>query len=144
MELVALWHVRSSWIRDQIRVPCTGRQILIHCATKEAPYAFLIIGYLDINAYKVTFGFPCDSDSKKSASNAGDLGSILGGEDPLENKMTTYSSILAWRIPWAEDPGGLQSMGSQRVRHDWVTETHEMTLLLTINTHNSPWRFPSP
>ena len=42
----------------------------------------------------------------------------LGGEDPLEKGMATYSSILAWRIPWTEKPGRLQSMGSQRVRHD--------------------------
>ena len=41
----------------------------------------------------------------------------LGGEDPLEEEMATHSSILAWRIPWTEEPGGLQSMGSQRVRH---------------------------
>ena len=42
----------------------------------------------------------------------------LGREDPLEEEMTTHSSILAWRIPWTEEPGGLQSMGSQRVGHD--------------------------
>ena len=42
----------------------------------------------------------------------------LGWEDPLEKEMATHSSILAWRIPWTENPGGLQSMGSQRVRHD--------------------------
>ena len=42
----------------------------------------------------------------------------LGREDPLEKGMATHSSILAWRIPWTEEPGGLQSMGSQRVRHD--------------------------
>ena len=42
----------------------------------------------------------------------------LGWEDLLEKGMTTHSSILAWRIPWTEEPGGLQSMGSQRVRHD--------------------------
>ena len=42
----------------------------------------------------------------------------LGGEDPLEKEMETHSSILAWRIPWAEEPGGLQSMGSQGVRHN--------------------------
>ena len=45
----------------------------------------------------------------------------LGQEDPLEEKMATHSSILAWRIPWIEGPGGLQSMGSQRVRNDYVT-----------------------
>ena len=43
---------------------------------------------------------------------------FLGWEDPLEKGMATHSSILTWRIPWTEEPGGLQSMGSQRVRHD--------------------------
>ena len=42
----------------------------------------------------------------------------LGREDPLEKEMATHSSILAWRIPWMEEPGGLQSTGSQRVRHN--------------------------
>ena len=46
----------------------------------------------------------------------------LGGKDPLEEEMATHSSILAWRIPWTEEPGGLQSMGSQRVGHDFVTK----------------------
>ena len=43
---------------------------------------------------------------------------FLGQEDPLELEMATHSSILAWQIPWAEEPGGLQSMGWQRVGHD--------------------------
>ena len=43
----------------------------------------------------------------------------LGREDPLEKGMATHSSILAWRIPWTEEPGGLQSIGSQRVGHNW-------------------------
>ena len=42
----------------------------------------------------------------------------LGREDPLEKEMATHSSILAWKIPWTEEPGRLQSTGSQRVRHD--------------------------
>ena len=42
----------------------------------------------------------------------------LGREDPLEKGMATHSSVLAWRIPWIEEPGGLQSLGSQRVRQD--------------------------
>ena len=45
----------------------------------------------------------------------------LGREDSLEKEMATHSSVLAWRIPWMEEPGGLQSMGSQRVRHEFVT-----------------------
>ena len=47
----------------------------------------------------------------------------LGQEDLLEKGMATHSSILAWEIPWTEEPGGLHSMGSQRVRYDWVTNT---------------------
>ena len=46
----------------------------------------------------------------------------LGQEDPLEEEMATHSSILAWRIPWTEEPGGLQSMGSQRVENDLVSK----------------------
>ena len=46
----------------------------------------------------------------------------LGWEDPLEKGRATHSSIVAWRIPWTEDPGRLQSMGMQRVRHNWVTK----------------------
>ena len=52
---------------------------------------------------------------KESAYNVGDLGSIPGWEDPLEKGLATPSSILAWDIPWTEEPGRLQSMGSQRV-----------------------------
>ena len=51
----------------------------------------------------------------------------LGREDPLEKKMATHSSILAWRIPWAEEPGGLQSIGSQRVGHDLETKQQQVT-----------------
>ena len=51
----------------------------------------------------------------------------LGQEEPLEKEMAAHSSILAWRIPWTEEPGRLQSMGSQRVRPDWATE-HAHTL----------------
>ena len=44
-------------------------------------------------------------------ANTGDAGSLLGWEDPLEKEMATHSSILTWKIPWTEEPGGLQSMG---------------------------------
>ena len=51
----------------------------------------------------------------------------LGWEDSLEKGMTTHSSILAWKIPWTEVLGGLLSMGSQRVGHDWVTNSNYLT-----------------
>ena len=58
------------------------------------------------------------SNGKESACNAGDLGSIPGQEDPLVEEMATHSNILAWETPWTEEPGRLQSMGLQRVRHN--------------------------
>ena len=51
----------------------------------------------------------------------------LGQEDPLETGKATHSSILAWRIPWTDEPGGLESMGLQRVGHDWAAHTHAHT-----------------
>ena len=62
----------------------------------------------------------CSSDGKVSAYNAGHPGSIPDRKDPLEKEMATHSSILAWKIPWTEATGRLQSMGSQRVGHDWA------------------------
>ena len=56
------------------------------------------------------------SDGK--SCNEGDRVQSLGREDPLENKMATHSSIIAWKIRWTEEPGRLQSTGSQTVRHD--------------------------
>ena len=52
------------------------------------------------------------------AGDVRDIGTIPGSEDSLEKEMATHSSILAWRSPWTEEPGGLQSMGLQRVGHD--------------------------
>ena len=58
----------------------------------------------------------------------------LGQEDPLEKEMETHSGILAWRLPWTEEPGGLQSVGSQRVRHDLAIKqkqrSHQQSLQL--------------
>ena len=78
--------------------------------------------------------FSGGSDSQESTCNAGDQTWVpaLGQEDPLEEGMATHSSILAWRIPWTEEPGWLQSMGSQRVRHDRVTNTFASLLFTKI------------
>ena len=54
----------------------------------------------------------------------------LGREDPLEKEMATHSSILAWRIPWSEEPGVLQSMGSQSVGHNLATQQQSQALTL--------------
>ena len=72
----------------------------------------------------------------------------LGQEDPLEKEMETHSSILAWRIPWMEEPGGLQYTGLQRVRHNWATSFHFISLHFTslhftslhFFSRGSPWQ----
>ena len=71
---------------------------------------------------------------KKPASSEDirDAGSVLHWEDPLEEGMATHSSILAWRTPWTEEPGGLQSIGSPRVVHDRAA-------CLTILPQNEGW-----
>ena len=65
----------------------------------------------------------------------GDVGMMPGiGKIPLEDGMTTYSSILAWRIPWTEESGGLESMGMQRVRHNSATKQQQQhRAVLTLN-----------
>ena len=62
----------------------------------------------------------------KNPPASADAGSILAWEDPLEEEMATHSSILAWEIPWTEEPGGLQSMESQRVRHNPATKQNNL------------------
>ena len=66
--------------------------------------------------------FPDGSAGKESACNAGELVRSLGWEDPLEKEMAAHSGILAWQIPWTEEPCGLQSMGLQKVRYDLATQ----------------------
>ena len=67
------------------------------------------------NYASVPKGFPGGSEDKASACNVGDLGSIPGSGISLEKEMAIHSSTLAWKIPWMEEPGGLQSIGLQRV-----------------------------
>ena len=75
----------------------------------------------------------------------------LGQEDPLEKGMATHSSILAWRIPWTEEPEELQSVGSQRVRHHWATNTLTFRSLCTplcnvvvVQLLSHVWLFVTP
>ena len=72
---------------------------------------------------------------KNPSANAEDLrdASSLGGEDPLEEGMATHSSILAWRIPWTEEPGRIQFMGSQELRHDLATKQPPQTFYEIIS-----------
>ena len=71
-----------------------------------------------VTLWCLIWGFPGGLSSKESACRAGDAGSIHGWQRSPEEGMETHSSVLAWRIPRTEEPGGLQSIGSQRVEHD--------------------------
>ena len=76
-----------------------------------------------LNDFHFHFTSTGGANDKEPPPNAGDMRHgtrvpSLGWEDPLEEDMATQSSILTWKIPWTGEPGGLQSMGSQRVRHD--------------------------
>ena len=77
----------------------------------------LLSAYI-LNISYMPMGSPGRSDGKAPVCDAGDRVRSLGREDPLEKEMATHSSTLAWKISWTEEPGRLQSMGSQRVGHD--------------------------
>ena len=90
-------------------------------STRKPAYEWLLMSlsagsFLIIQLYIVCMGFSDGAGVKNLAINAS--GRYLGWEDPLEEEMATHSSILGWRIPWTEEPGGLQSMRSQRVGHN--------------------------
>ena len=90
----------SSWLRAWTQVFCIGRQNLCHWVTWEA--------YIYIDIYFIFFSIIAYSR--------------------FEKEMATHSSLLAWRIPWREEPRGPESMGSQRVRHDWVAHAYSKLL----------------
>ena len=75
-----------------------------------------------IGTWTRTGGFPGGTVVKNVLAGEGDMDLTPGWEDPLEKEMETHSSILAWKIPRTEEPGQLQSMGSQCVRHNWAAE----------------------
>ena len=99
-------------------------------------------------------GFPDGSHGKEPACQCRRKRGVvqsLGREDPLEKEMAAHSNILAWRMPWTEEPGGLQSMGLPRVGHNWRdlarvhthTQTHTRDLVC-VHTHtHTHTRFPS-
>ena len=82
----------------------------------------------DAEVWRVVWDFPSGSVVKNQPAvqeTQEMLIRSLSWKDPLEEEMTTHSSILAWRIPWTVEPGGLQSIRLQKVRHDWTTENRQ-------------------
>ena len=115
------WNRRDSKVKGQAKNPalCISISVLLG---ETLPGILLILIKYDLSRehlISIYFGdqicgaviFPGVADGKESACNAGDPGSTLGQEETLQKKTATHSGILAWRIPWIEEPGGLQPMG---------------------------------
>ena len=86
-------------------------------------------------------GLPQWLSRKNLPASAGGVGSILGWEDPLKREMATHSSILAWEIPQTEEPGGLQTLGHERIRHDLETkqqQTGSQSFLPSVPSGRAP------
>ena len=97
-----------------------GAQSLSHWTAREAPGAYIRSdeNAPELNVEMIEQLYECAQRLKRLPGKRETRVRSLGQEDPLEKEMGTHSSTLAWRIPWTEEPGGLQSMGSQRVGHD--------------------------
>ena len=109
----------SSWLRDWIHISCIADRFF----TTE-PLGKPKINGSDLPAMQETWVWS------------------LGWEDPLEKETASHPSILAWRIPWTKEPGGLQSMGSQRVGHDWATNTFFSFMLDHLGRRNLIMQIP--
>ena len=140
---VTLKEWRASWFPDWT-IAWGSREIAIFKIRQFCVYMFAPFYTSFLNCSKSLKGLPrWRKMIKNLPANAGDAGGkvprrsqpkevwSLGWEDPLEDEMATHSSTLAWEIPWTEEPGGLQSMGSQRVGHDWSTEHTTHTQVTT-------------
>ena len=120
------------WSGIKPRPPALGGRSLSHWTTRKSLY-----GHLKGNMQKC--GFPGGLVVKNLPAIQEMQVRTLGQEDPLEKEMATHSSILAWKIPWTEEPRELWSIGSHRVRHDWVTEhtcMQECTMMYGKTHHN--------
>ena len=112
---------KSSWVHIRSKYPFSkappGASLVVQCLRFHTSTAQVGTGLTNGELR----GFPSDSAVKNPPVRQ-ELQETrvrsLGQEDPLEEGMATHSSILAWEIPWTEEPGGLQSIGSQRVRHN--------------------------
>ena len=105
-------------------------------------YVFRLPGLFELTTNIRSSGSPDGSVVKNLPANAGDMGSIPGSGNPLEEEMATHSSILAWRIPWTGEPGRLQSVGSQRVGHDLATKQQQTQILTSEAASETALPFP--
>ena len=118
-------HMRSKWTPQ-----LTFQAIRANTSPNYLKFLHYLIGFSAIHIF-LLFLLCCEHSTelpwwlrlKNSPARQETRVQSPGQEDPLEKGMATHSSIFAWRIPWTEEPGRLQSMGSQRVAHNWATKT---------------------
>ena len=89
--------------------------------------------------YSVVKNLPANPGDSGNEGSIPGRGVVVGGRDPLEEEMATHPSILTWKIPWTEEPGRLQSMGSQRVRYEWATDHTYISLCFEFCTISSSY-----
>ena len=111
LEVVSLREARRAGRAALLSLQAQGGEVCHWACDLQAVSFFLCKAFISL------FDFHGDSDGKESACTVGDPSSIPGWDDPLEKEMATHSSILAWRIPQTEEPGGLLSMGLHGAGH---------------------------
>ena len=138
---IPLHKVSASLVAQVVKNPTSMQETLVRFLGKKAPWR------RDRLPTPIFMGFPGGSDGKESAYNAGDMGSIPGlGRSPWRRAWLPTPVFLPGESPWTEEPGGLQSMRSQRVSHDWTTKLgtalHKVNLKLYFNDdHLVCWPF---
>ena len=128
-----LWLLKKTWFLNKI--PTVHENVNKKVRSHPKPQSEIAITKTPFYLFIHICGLPQWLSSKESACNAGDVGSSPGWGDFLGDGMANHSSILAWRIPWTEKPGGLQLIGSQRVRHDWANERARAHAHIHTHTH---------
>ena len=131
------------------RPPALGAQSPSHWTTREVlTFLILIPPFSSFCCLLlINWRFPCGSVVKYPPAKAGDAGSTPGLGRSLEEGMVTHSSVLAWRIPWTEEPGGLQSTGSLRVEHDsgsLACTLHRVLAQASLTDYHTPRDLTNP
>ena len=120
----SLWAMKDKLLCRLVHRRCiihVRASVLLSSAEQRWQYLFLVVTVSIKEVVPIKWGLSGGSGVKNLPTEQEMQIWSLGQEDLLEKEMATHSSILAWRITWTEEPGGLQSMGSQRVGHDWET-----------------------
>ena len=127
--------ILKRWAEEQIWLDEKKKDLFLYRDFYGNIHSFHLCSVLQWPILLGVLGFPVAQAIKNLPAMQKTQVQSLGREDPLEKGMATHSSILAWRIPWTEEPGGLQSLGSKRVGHNWATDT--FTLKITSKCFQS-------